>query len=269
MYCLSTRASASAHRWPRRCSQIFRPAPPEDLAPDLQSASAELSLRADSGHNESALTAPWSAEAGGAELPQQPRHNPLDDSEPEEPLDEEPQPLQEEPPQKDVPPAEAHPPPPPPQLPVQVLSWWHRVGEFIPPSELQVGGAVLHHTHRLANFGNSRHRLVICLQCGGTTSGARSPLLAIACRRSIGDTRMRHLSRICLQGIWPQPSQQTEFGRGELSGAIRFQPVGSLLRIVSSAASLDPADTRRSSVGSVDSGTLPSHSSAQRRCPER
>ena len=245
MYCLSMRNSTRAHRWPSQCPQTFRliPAASEPVA----QSSAEFAQFCGEacGQSESTQSAQGSVPAGGAgSVLQQPgaQRCTLDDSEAEEPPQEE-LVLQRYEDPVDLRVVEECPAPPAPVLPAppaQSVSWWSRLGELVAHSELRIGGAELHHSHRLAHFGNARHRLVFCLQCGGMTSGASSELLAASCRRSAGATRARQLRRMCLQGIWPEASQEASFGRAELSAAITFHPEGPLLRIAAAGPAAGP-----------------------------
>ena len=253
VHCLSVRTSLRAHRWPLQCSGMFRANLAGDKAVHIQPVVDPAPL-AGAPPNEAEAAGPGSGQPGstGGQA-----YNPLDDPEPEDLLDEEPmlQPDHEEDLPPDMPPSPVQAPLPPPPPPTHPPSWWDRLGELIPASELRVGGASLHHSHWLAHFGNAQHRLVMCAQCGGTTTGAFSNLLADQCRRSAAPTRSRHLRRMLLQGQWPLPGASSGLGRGEASGTIRLVPVGPLLRIAAAANPVRAAGQR---------SQLPSAMSAER-----
>ena len=256
--CLSTRNSAKAHRWPRRCSAVFKDSaaatrltsPPVADHIFYQSVETSQQVPADRSGKPGAAY-PASTTARGLK--------PLDDSEAED-MD-----LQEhfspqlEPPDEQMPeelstagqmlsqPSAAtvqqtadqvHIPP----IPAQPASWWDRIGDLITADELKVGGMLLHPSHRVAHFGNEQHRLIFCLQCGGMTSGMRSELLTQVCRRHPGATRCRQLRRMCLQGKWPE-AHQHRWGRAELSAAIRFAPAGQCYRIAPAQTTIGIAAT--------------------------
>ena len=107
--------------------------------------------------------------------------------------------------------------------PAATCSWWDMVGSCITADQLKVGGAHIHHSHWLATFGNDAHRLVLCVRCGGTTSGASSPLLRAPCRHSMSDTRARQYQRM-RRSHWPTQALQTAMGRGTMSVVLRFAP---------------------------------------------
>ena len=111
-------------------------------------------------------------------------------------------------------------------------SWWSRIRQHISSAEIQVGGAPIHHTHWIGCFGNAEHRIVFCERCGGTTSGAYSPLLAHACRRQLSDTLGRHVRRMILHLIWPTQAMGRRRGRATCLPTIRFQPTRSPLSFV-------------------------------------
>ena len=113
-------------------------------------------------------------------------------------------------------------PGPPPAI---ACSWWRRVGEQVATDTLTVGGATLHHAYKIAHFGNAQLRLVFCADCGGTTAGAYSPLLAQPCRHEASATRQMQLARMLMKGIWPTGALQRQQGRAELSAIIAFSPV--------------------------------------------
>ena len=106
-------------------------------------------------------------------------------------------------------------------------SWWNRIGQQIDAAALKVGGAPIHHTHWLGNFGNTEHRLVFCSRCGGTTTGAYSPLLAGVCRQQAAGTLSRHVNRMLLHSLWPTQAMGRQWGRAACSPIIRFQPTHS------------------------------------------
>ena len=251
--CLAVRKSKLAHRWPKRCSQLFatsvRQAPMVRTASLLQ-PSVDLAEEATARSEQSGTV----AEIISSPLVRQ-RVSALDDSEAEDVPSQEPESYSEghqaEPhPMATIQHASvaAH----PPWFQVQSQSWWNRIGHTIAADDLRIGGATIHHSHCLSHFGNDRHRLVICTQCGGSTSGSRSELLAVPCRRFMGATRERQLRRMT-QGRWPD-SHQAAFGRAELSLSIRFSPVVEGLLIHAAAHS---ACSHQSSAGLDHAASLP------------
>ena len=105
------------------------------------------------------------------------------------------------------------------------------MGQQIAPEDLKIGGAKIHHTHWIAFLGNPHHRIVFCTRCGGTTSGAHSPLLADACRLKLAATRQRQVHRMLSQHRWPTKALEGALGRPSLSSTISFVPTEGLLRI--------------------------------------
>ena len=241
----SLRLAPRAHRWPKNCSAIFQGTSATAIAasPSQQPASQQDSVF---------VAADWSGRPGSAADPQPVASvHLLDNPEADDMLDEEPDLHAQADPPPDHPedmeggPVASPPddtaadhslaqiaaPSPPDTLP-PAQNWWQRIGQRIDPESLQVGGASIHHSHRLCTFGNHLHRLVFCLQCGGTTSGGTSDLLAGVCRRHLGATRARQIRSMMLRHRWPAAHQQG-WGRADLSGAIRFRPEGNQLLILS------------------------------------
>ena len=93
----------------------------------------------------------------------------------------------------------------------------------MPVSELRVGGAVIHHSHQLAAFGNNLCSVVFCGNCGGSTQGSHSPLLFTPCRREARGTRRRQARRMLELQRWPVEEMQHHFGTGVLSHPIQFE----------------------------------------------
>ena len=122
----------------------------------------------------------------------------------------------------------SHPPPPAQQLLPQSVaccpSWWDRMGEVVTAEELRVGGAVIHSSRCIASFGNNRCKLEFCANCGGTTQGSHSPLLAAICCKGSSSTRQRQAQRMLQRQLWPTGAMDATVGRAQLSPPLRYRP---------------------------------------------